>query len=172
MPTDIIMPRLGLTMEEGTVVRWHAAEGDPVAQGQVLLDVETDKVTVEVEAPASGVMGPVLIGAGLKVPVGTLLARLSAAGELIEEMSDGRVSAEDVRVALRKNRTPSTGPLSNGGGKRGFSSPCARRQARALGLDWREILGSGPRGRRDRARRAPHGRAIPDRRTAGGHHHR
>ena len=193
MPTDIIMPRLGLTMEAGTVVSWHAAEGDPVAQGQVLLDVETDKVTVEVEAPASGVMGSVLIGAGVKVPVGTLLARLSAAGELIEEMtevvtapppkeavvaasaaspsrltplarrmaeqtgvdlaavapsgSDGRVSADDVRVALRKNRTPSTGPLSNGGGKRGFSSPRARRQARALGLDWREIPGSGPRGR-------------------------
>ena len=76
MTVDIIMPRLGLTMEEGTVAQWLVAEGDQVEKGQPLLEVETDKVTVEVEAPASGIMGPLLIGAGQQVPVRTVLAQL------------------------------------------------------------------------------------------------
>ena len=72
------MPKLGLTMEEGTIVRWHAAEGERVAQGQALLEVETDKVTVEVEAPATGVMAAPLVGEGQKVPVGALIGRILA----------------------------------------------------------------------------------------------
>jgi len=64
MPTDIIMPKLGLTMEEGTVVRWLAREGERVAQGAPLIEVETDKVIVEVEAPASGVIGAILVREG------------------------------------------------------------------------------------------------------------
>ena len=80
MAVDIIMPKLGLTMEEGTIVRWHAAAGDRVEQGQVLLDVETDKVTVEVESPATGIMGTVLVDEGQKVPVGTLLGQITRVG--------------------------------------------------------------------------------------------
>jgi pyruvate dehydrogenase E2 component (dihydrolipoamide acetyltransferase) len=221
MPTDIIMPKLGLTMEEGTVVRWHAAEGERVEQGQVLLEVETDKVTVDVEAAASGVMGPVLVGAGLKVPVGALLARLYAGGEPIEETTEvvttitttppkesvvaasagpparmtplarrmaeragvdlaavatsglgGRVTAEDVQVALRKNLSSSTGPAPTSSGVRVFSSPRARKQAGALGLDWRELPGSGPRGRvieRDVLRAALGSRAAEPSRPAAEH---
>ena len=57
MPVDLIMPKLGLTMEEGAVVRWLAAEGDAVTQGEPLIEVQTDKVVVEVEAPATGRLG-------------------------------------------------------------------------------------------------------------------
>jgi pyruvate dehydrogenase E2 component (dihydrolipoamide acetyltransferase) len=201
MPTDIIMPRLGLTMEEGTIVRWHAAEGDGVAQGQVLLDVETDKVTVEVEAPASGVMGTLLISEGRKVPVGTLLGRIVAEDEILRSAQNdsvrqqidneagqndsthrgkpatppqprisplarrmaeqagvdvtslapdkpgGRITAGDVQAALGSTPSPSPEPTHAPGRARIFSSPRARRQARVLGVDWRALPGSGPRGR-------------------------
>lgn len=122
MPTDIIMPKLGLTMEEGTVVRWLAREGEHVAQGAPLIEVETDKVIVEVEAPASGVIGAILVREGEKAPVGALLAHLFAA----EEME------------TRKKEE---------GKRKIFSSPRARWRAAGLGVDWRTLAGSGPRGR-------------------------
>ena len=176
MAVDIIMPKLGLTMEEGTIVRWHAADGDRVAQGQVLLEVETDKVTVEVEAPATGVMEVPLVIAGEKAPVGALIGRLLEPDEIprraqegtqedIEERKNritplarriaeqeridlaavasgtphGRVTAEDVRAASSR--------ISTTGTARVFSSPRARKQARVLGIDWRTLPGTGPRGR-------------------------
>jgi len=170
MAVDLIMPKLGLTMEEGTVVRWLVAEGDQIQKGQPVLEVETDKVVVEVEATASGVMGPLLVGEGKTVPVTTLLARIYAPGEKVEEeasapritplarrmaekegvdlssipahRSDKRVRAEDVQAALAKRSGDSRWT-----GQRIFSSPRARLRARELGVDWRGLPGSGPRGR-------------------------
>jgi pyruvate/2-oxoglutarate dehydrogenase complex dihydrolipoamide acyltransferase (E2) component len=130
MAVDIIMPRLGLTMEEGTIVRWHAAAGDRVAQGQVLLDVETDKVTVEVEAPATGVMGTLLISEGQKVPVGTLLGRIAAEDEILRTApNDGAPPSE--AVAPPRSRT----------------SPLARRMAEQAGVDLGAVAPNGTGGR-------------------------
>jgi len=84
MATDLIMPKSGLTMEEGTVVEWLVQAGDPVTKGQAVLQVETDKVVIEVEAPTDGAIGPLLIEAGQTVPIGALLARIYAPGEKIE----------------------------------------------------------------------------------------
>lgn len=170
MAVDLIMPKLGLTMEEGTVVRWLVAEGDHVEKGRPVLEVETDKVVVEVEATASGVMGPLLVGEGKTVPVTTLLVRIYAPGEKVEEeapapritplarrmakkegvdvssipahRSDRRVRAEDVQAALAKRSGDSRRT-----GQRIFSSPRARLRARELGVEWRGLSGSGPRGR-------------------------
>jgi pyruvate dehydrogenase E2 component (dihydrolipoamide acetyltransferase) len=86
---DLIMPKLGLTMEEGTIVRWLVAEGDRVEKGQTVLEVETDKVVVEVEATASGVIGPLLAEEGQSVPVTTLLARIYVPGEKIPQPVPG-----------------------------------------------------------------------------------
>ena len=117
MPTDIVMPKLGLTMEEGTIVHWRAAEGDRVAQGQPLLEVETDKVTVEVEAPATGVMAAPLVGEGQKVPVGTLLGRiLDTEEEILRCTQDD--SAE-----------------GQGEGRRNRVTPLARRMAACLAFN-------------------------------------
>ena len=186
MAVDITMPRLGLTMEEGTIVRWHAAGGDPVlAQGQVLLDVETDKVTIEVEAPATGVMGSVLVNEGQKVPVGTLLGGSSPRTRFFAPLrmtAPRRASKRRLRscICCWHGAWPSK-PVSMwyrlGAGYAGrpdhrwrcagcagehsvaeagaghlartriFSSPRARKQARALGVDWRVVPGSGPHGR-------------------------
>jgi pyruvate dehydrogenase E2 component (dihydrolipoamide acetyltransferase) len=180
MAVDLIMPKLGLTMEEGTVVRWLVAEGDPVEKGHGVLEVETDKVVVEVEATASGVIGPLLVGEGQTVPVTTLLARIYAPGEKIEleatapqktgdEVPAPRITPVARRVAEEEgvdlSSIPARGPgerirardiqavqaKRQGAGRptrqRIFSSPRARKRARELGVDWRGLAGSGPRGR-------------------------
>jgi pyruvate dehydrogenase E2 component (dihydrolipoamide acetyltransferase) len=107
MATDLIMPKLGLTMDEGTLVRWLVAAGDMVQKGQPVLDVETDKVTVEVEATASGVMGPLLVAEGQTVPVTTLLARILAPGEEALQRDDlGQESPAEAREAPGPRITP------------------------------------------------------------------
>jgi pyruvate dehydrogenase E2 component (dihydrolipoamide acetyltransferase) len=157
MATDFTMPKLGLTMEEGTIVRWLAAEGDAVERGQVILEVQTDKVTVEVEAPAEGVLSARLVGEGEAVPVGTLLAQIVEPGEKAAPRRRAtplarRIAAQEgielTAVAPAGDRITAADvrPLT-GGPTRSFSSPRARKRARGAGLDWRELSGSGPRGR-------------------------
>ena len=153
MPVDVIMPRLGLTMEEGTVAAWRVKPGEMVVTGQVVLEVETDKVSVEVEAQAAGVLGPVLVGEGERVAVGTLLARLYATGEQIgheAEMASvvRTASSPEQRVEQRKwsRETSSTTKVVTTR-QRIFSSPRARKRAREMSVDWRQLAGSGPAGR-------------------------
>lgn len=115
------MPMLGLTMSEGTVLRWLRKEGDTVQQGQPLLEVETDKVSLEVEAPASGVLLKILALPGQTVPVGEVLGLV---GDLAERIAD-EPAAPPPRVSI---------------------SPRARRLAEQHGLDWRQIAGGGAEG--------------------------
>ena len=81
MATNIVMPQMGYDMREGTVVRWHKQEGDTIARGEVLADIETDKATVEFEAYTGGVLGKIVADAGVVVPVGELIAVITAPGE-------------------------------------------------------------------------------------------
>lgn len=74
MTIEITMPKFGLTMQEGSIVRWLKREGDPVKAGEPVLEIETEKITCEVEAPANGVINKVLQPEGSVVPVGALLA--------------------------------------------------------------------------------------------------
>ena len=75
MTCEVILPKWGLTMEEGTLANWLAAEGETVAAGQVIAEVETDKVISQLEAPAGGVLSRILVPAGTEaIPVGTVLA--------------------------------------------------------------------------------------------------
>ena len=74
MATEVILPKWGLTMEEGTLVAWHVEEGDRVEEGQVIADVETEKVTNELEAPVSGVISKILVEEDTEeIEVGTVL---------------------------------------------------------------------------------------------------
>src|SRR3989454_5088442 len=81
MPTNVIMPALELAQETGKVLRWIKSPGDTVAKGEPILEIETDKVTVEIEAPASGVLRDVTARVGDVVPVGKTIALIFAAGE-------------------------------------------------------------------------------------------
>jgi pyruvate/2-oxoglutarate dehydrogenase complex dihydrolipoamide acyltransferase (E2) component len=77
---DVTLPKWGMTMQEGTVQEWHKATGEQVAEGDVIVEVETEKATGEVEAPAEGTLAEILVEAGTTVPVGTVIARIEDGG--------------------------------------------------------------------------------------------
>ncbi len=174
MPVAVIMPRLGLTMEDGTVAAWRLQPGDPVAPGQVMLEVETDKVVVEVEAQAAGVLGPALVDAGRRVPVGTVLAHIFAVGEpRITPVETPTPSAEAAATPIPEQAAPGwtmPGKAPREPAQRRFSSPRARRRARAEGIAWQAIAGTGPAGRvveRDVLREAARRKEVSPTAAAG-----
>ena len=151
MATDVIMPKLGLTMERGTIAAWLKAEGESVRKGEPLLEVETDKVTMEVEAQVDGVVGRILVPAGEEVDVATPIAILAAPGEQVEApvatASVVATPAADLQPALA---SPSHvgAPDSGSSGRRPHrASPKARKMAAAHSVDLTHVTGSGPAGR-------------------------
>src|SRR5574342_624285 len=83
MATDVIMPALGVAQEKGTLINWLKAEGDSITKGEPLMEVETDKATVEIEAPASGILASITASPGDEVPVGNTIALILEPGEAI-----------------------------------------------------------------------------------------
>jgi pyruvate dehydrogenase E2 component (dihydrolipoamide acetyltransferase) len=128
MPAEVIMPALGMAQETGKVLRWLRGEGDVLVKGEPLLEVETDKVTVEIEAPAAGTLAGVSAAEGAEVPVGTVIAFVVAEGESIEPAAAPLPAAEP-RAA-----------------QRGLASPKARRLAQSSGIAIDGLVGSGPNG--------------------------
>ena len=78
MSTNVILPKWGLTMEDGVVVEWHVSEGDAVTEGQVIAEVETEKVENDLESPCDGVVARILVDVEVEVEVGTVLAIIAA----------------------------------------------------------------------------------------------
>jgi pyruvate dehydrogenase E2 component (dihydrolipoamide acetyltransferase) len=145
------MPALGMAQETGKLLRWLKADGDAVAKGEPLMEVETDKVTVEIESPADGVLGGVIAAEGDDVPVGQPVAYVLAAGESAPEP----VAVATVAAVATTNgaevaapEPPSNKLLQGGTGaaRRVLASPKARRLAREHGVPIEEIAGSGPYG--------------------------
>jgi len=174
MATPVTMPMLGLTMEEGTVAEWLKAEGENVAKDEPLLTVEMDKGTLEVPAPASGVLRRILVPVGTTVPVKALIAEIGAADEVLApaggpgDLPTSETSPSEVALASGAdaasprntaaplppptimNPDPSRGAsreIKNGGSERLFASPRARMRARENGIDLSSLCGSGPHGR-------------------------
>jgi pyruvate dehydrogenase E2 component (dihydrolipoamide acetyltransferase) len=146
MPAEVIMPALGLAQETGKLLRWLKAEGETVAKGEPLLEVETDKVTVELEAPADGVVAA-LRAEGDEVPVGEIVAFVLAPGESAPEaapaaadVSRGEAAAAQAKAAVETASPPEQRP------RRRLASPKARRLARESGVDLDSVTGSGPHG--------------------------
>ena len=151
MPTDVIMPALGMAQETGKVVRWHKSEGETVAKGEPLMEVETDKVTVDVEAPADGTLAAVTASEGADVPVGQTIALILAAGESAPAMPASEPwapepRAEPVAASNSLLLAPPTERSGGNGRRRPLASPKARRLAKERGIDLTAVAGSGPRG--------------------------
>ncbi|MEM6537827.1 MAG: 2-oxo acid dehydrogenase subunit E2, partial [Pseudomonadota bacterium] len=173
MPTPILMPALSPTMEEGTLAKWNVKEGDSVASGDVIAEIETDKATMEVEAVDEGTVGKILIEAGTEnVKVNAPIAVLLDDGESADsidvaglETSSGAPSNSSDRpdpdASGKKDEAPpavstSTAsksgaiipsePLQNGAA-RVFASPVAKRIAKNEGIDLSLVKGTGPHGR-------------------------
>ena len=143
MATPVIMPKFGMAQEEGTILRWHKAEGDHVHKGDVILEVMTDKVDMEVEALRDGILAGVRYGPDTNLPVPTVLAYLLEPGEALPAGADTPV-ADTVRTAAESV----VSPAAKGDVK---ASPVAQRVAADAGVDLRTVQGSGPGGRIQRA---------------------
>ncbi len=149
--TDFVMPKLGLTMTEGTIARWSVAPGAHFVAGDVIVVVETDKIAYDVEAPAPGILHAVLVSEGNAVPVGTPIGRWEV-GDV--EVSLDAPAAEPVvdepaappPSGSKEMHIPATTPPA-GDGERILATPYARRLAREASIDVRSVDGSGPRGR-------------------------
>lgn len=147
MATEVVMPRMGLTMEEGTVVSWHKRVGDPIKSGEVLLEIETDKVTTEIEANADGYLGEILIEEGISVPIGTPIATIIAEGEDVPIRSRStsiQTNTQPVTTSLATSAISGDQTTRNNDLR---ASPAARRAARELGFDLTLLEGKGPLGR-------------------------
>jgi pyruvate dehydrogenase E2 component (dihydrolipoamide acetyltransferase) len=149
------MPALGVAQEKGTLINWLKAEGQTVSKGEPLMEVETDKATVEIEAAASGILANVTAVAGDEVPVGQTIALIVAPGETVPEKATKPAVASSIDTstpasaqfkvkAESPTRTPN--PMPRVPGARILASPAARRIAREEGIDLGTLSGSGPEG--------------------------
>ncbi|MDF1668674.1 MAG: pyruvate dehydrogenase complex dihydrolipoamide acetyltransferase [Roseovarius sp.] len=156
MPTEILMPALSPTMEEGTLAKWLVKEGDSVSSGDLLAEIETDKATMEFEAVDEGIIGKLMVAEGTEaVKVNTVIAVLLEDGETADDIDaspptpapaeTATQEAEEVPTAAAVNPAPAA-PAS-AAGERIFASPLARRIAAQKGLDLASLKGSGPHGR-------------------------
>ena len=152
------MPKMGYDMREGTVVRWYKREGEAVARGEVIADIETDKATVEFEAYTAGVVQRLVAAEGTPVPVGEAIAVIREPGEIAAvptpaaavETAAGQVAVaadagETAAAAADGVEMAAAAPVRVDGEVR--ASPLARRLARERGIELGLIAGSGPGGR-------------------------
>jgi pyruvate dehydrogenase E2 component (dihydrolipoamide acetyltransferase) len=139
---QIVMPKLGLTMTEGTLSRWLKAEGDEVRQGEILFEFESDKSLLEFECPADGMLANIIISAGETVPCGTPVAELSTAEarQPVPQSRQAERPSPEIPAAARP--TPAQ-PVS----RSPLATPAAKRRARELGVDLNAVEGRGPGGR-------------------------
>lgn len=155
--TDILMPALSPTMEEGVLAKWHVKVGDTVSAGDVIAEIETDKATMEVEAVDEGEVLEILVAEGTEgVKVNTVIAKL--AGEEGEKAPAPKADAPKADASAQAEAAKAEEPAAvatkadapvapKAAGERVFSSPLARRLAEQAGLDIKTIKGSGPHGR-------------------------
>ena len=152
MPIEIKMPALSPTMEEGTLAKWLVKEGDSVASGDLMAEIETDKATMEFEAVDEGVIDRILVAAGTdNVKVGTVIAVLRGEGDAAGQAPRAAL-APATRAAVPASApvaAPAPVPVvsSAASGDRVKASPLARRVAEARGIDLATLSGSGPTGR-------------------------
>ncbi|MCU0828128.1 MAG: pyruvate dehydrogenase complex dihydrolipoamide acetyltransferase [Tabrizicola sp.] len=156
MATEILMPALSPTMEEGTLAKWLVKEGDKVKSGQILAEIETDKATMEFEAVDEGTVGKILIAegtAGVKVntPIAVLLDEGEDASSVAAAPKAAAAAPAPAAAVAAPVAAAVAAPVAASGGARVFASPLARRIAKEKGLDLGAVKGSGPHGRIVRA---------------------
>ncbi len=156
---EVIMPKLGLTMETGLIEKWLKKEGDQVEEGDILFEVMTDKVSLEVESYHKGILRKILRLEGEEVPVTEVVAYIGEAHEEIPNgkeagLSDKASTAEEKKDIAKEEKTAAAEPApqtaeAKNSKKKIFITPLARKKSKELGIDYiREaIKGSGPRGR-------------------------
>jgi len=138
MAYELKLPDLGEGLTEGEIARWLVAEGQEIAEDDPLVEIQTDKTTVEIPSPAAGVVSRILVEEGRVVPVGTVLVVIGGGGEEPQDV------APSARAAADMSRGQSPGPVSD---RRVRATPLVRRLADELGVDLAAVQGTGPQGR-------------------------
>ena len=150
MAVDVIMPAMGATQETGRLVRWFKREGDSVTRGEMLMEVETDKSVVEVEAPASGILTRVTASPDDEIPVGQAIALIVEPGEDASRPGSAPVAGARRKSPARKKAkppaAPKRAPATRAVTGRLLASPAAKRLAKEKGVDLTAIHGTGPDG--------------------------
>jgi pyruvate dehydrogenase E2 component (dihydrolipoamide acetyltransferase) len=161
MPSEVKLPRLGQGMEAGTITKWLKAEGDTVEKGEPLFEIDTDKVTQEVESDFAGVLLKITLSEG-EAPVGQTIAYIGTAGEEVEdegmpqsaekpaearERDPEREEGREASAELGSSQTNHVHESSAANGGRIKASPLARRIARERGIELSSLRGTGPDGR-------------------------
>ncbi len=152
------MPQMGFDMTEGKVARWLKKIGDPVKQGEPIVEIETDKVNIEAEAFADGVLREILVGDGTTVPVGSMIGIIGAPGEDLTAMKaeaglvakpaeQSAVEAKSAAAAQPIGAVAAPAPAMTGGNGRIKASPLAKRLAQEKGVSLAQLNGTGPGGR-------------------------
>jgi pyruvate dehydrogenase E2 component (dihydrolipoamide acetyltransferase) len=149
---DITMPKMGFDMQEGTIVRWLKKPGDAVRRGEPIAEIETDKVTIEIEAFESGTLTEIVVQEGQSAPVNAVIARLDGGNGSQAPVPVAAAPAvpppaevSPPQAPLPETPAPLAEPPADIGDIR--ASPLARRLAREYGIDLRQVRGSGPAGR-------------------------
>ena len=150
MPADITMPKLGLTMATGTIVRWMKSPGEHIALGEPLLEISTEKISYEVESPVAGTLTETIGRAGDEFEPGAIIGIVAPEGD--DVVVPGKAIAVDVASSEAEKPVVRSGSSPNGSrpannGSRTIASPAARRLARERSIELRSVRGTGPRGR-------------------------
>lgn len=151
MATEVIMPALSPAQETGILIEWFKEEGDLIEKGEPLMEVETDKANVEVEATTTGILANITVNLGDEIPVGKVIALILADGESVPESkkeyssSETKVSEEDT-AQLQTTISSPLDPSANLPTNKIVASPKVRQYAKKEGIDLSFIKGSGPNG--------------------------
>jgi pyruvate dehydrogenase E2 component (dihydrolipoamide acetyltransferase) len=149
--TEVVMPSMGADMTEGAIARWIKTEGDEISRGDILAEVETDKAVVEMEAYGNGILRKVIIGEGVTVPVGQIIAIIADADEDLPDVDApaaetlAEPESAPVPVAAETAPEPVAAPAVPAG--RIKASPVAKKIAAENGIDLASLTGTGPGGR-------------------------
>jgi pyruvate dehydrogenase E2 component (dihydrolipoamide acetyltransferase) len=142
MAYEFKLPDLGEGLTEGEIARWLVAEGDEVGEDQPLVEIQTDKTTVEIPSPAAGTVSRILVAEGDTVPVGTVLVVIGGDGDVPADVEQPRAEPAPQREPAA--RSPASAPPSGG---RVRATPLVRRLAQELGVDPEAVEATGPQGR-------------------------
>lgn len=147
MAEEIVLPQWGMEMQDATIVRWLKEEGDPIREGEPLVEVETAKIEAEMESTASGVLAHILVPEGATVPIRTVLAIVTAPGEQVSRPPGSAPSVTAVPVTAPATLSPGAAPPRVAAQGTPQVVPAARRLAQERGIDLSQVQGRGPGGR-------------------------
>lgn len=142
----IVMPKFGLTMTEGTIASWNVAEGDPISEGDILCEIETDKLTNEFESPKAGILLKIIGAEGIPITCLEPIAIVGEANEDISALLTGGGAPDEVQAEVFVETVLATAAPAKAAGGRINASPLAKKLAKEKGLDLGLITGTGTKG--------------------------